>query len=167
MTVSRFEGVGAITEFGRAPISHFWRDRILELNGEFRRSSADEVLRNMVEGCITLVSAVVIFTSCLHYARVGSDVWLYLDGLSLVTVGLARRAASKNGMWYQFQQGSVSAFSARGKLLWREDLSGLKAVYCTRGRAVTCLALRWPDRTRSMEFYASLEAALCDFHRDR
>jgi hypothetical protein len=166
--VGRFLGFGRAyaLELGHANI-HSWRDRMRKLNGEFRRSCADEILRYMVEGLITMISASALVTSYRQYAHIASDIWLCLCGICFITVSLVCWAARKNGIWYQFQPGSLSAISASGKLLWREDLSGLKAVQCTRGRTTSSLALFWSDRTRSIELYASLEDALSDGHRDR
>jgi hypothetical protein len=66
----------------------------------------------------------------------------------------------RNGVWYRFEGGTVSAYRASGTLLWQEDLKDLSRIVCTRGRSTTVMKLHWPDRTRRMDLYDSLEAAL-------
>jgi hypothetical protein len=154
--------IGFATAVGYVPTGNAWRDRLLLLNGEYRRSTSNLIFRYAMEGLITMSSALLFGSSCRQYLRTSSGAWLYLCVMSIVIVGVAFYALSRNGIWYKFRRGSLSAFSAGGKLLWHEDLSGLKAVLCTRGRGIALLTLLWSERKRRMELYASLEAVLSD-----
>jgi hypothetical protein len=153
---------GLAMAVGYVPTGNPWRDRLLILSGEFRRSTSDKIWRYTMEGSITMMGALLFGSICRQYLRTGSGGWLFPCVVSIVVVASAFYALSRNGIWYKFQRGSLSAFSASGKLLWHEDLAGLKEVLCTRGRGIVLMTLVWPDRKRRMELYASLEAALSD-----
>jgi hypothetical protein len=153
---------GLAMAVGYVPTGSSWRDRLLILNGEYRRSTSDKIFRYALEGMITMSGALLFGSSCRQYLSTGSGGWLVPCLVSIVIVASAFYALSRNGIWYKFQRGSLSAFSASGKLLWHEDLAGLEEVLCTRGRGIVLMTLLWPERKRKMELYASLEAVLSD-----
>jgi pimeloyl-ACP methyl ester carboxylesterase len=50
---------GLAMVFGYMPTSNSWRDRLLILNGEFRRSTSDKIWRYAMEGSITMIGALL------------------------------------------------------------------------------------------------------------
>jgi hypothetical protein len=55
---------------------------------------------------------------------------------------------------------AISAFNTWGKLLWSEDLTGLRYVTFFSGRGATSMTLFWADRTRGMTLLKSLKNAV-------
>lgn len=109
---------------------------------------------------MTISGALLTGLGYRTYLRTGSLQSLSLCVMPVAVIAAAFYAMSRNGIWYKFERGSVSAFSDSGKLQWREDLTGLTEVLCTQGRAVTVMTLRWSDHKRRMELYDSLRKVL-------
>jgi hypothetical protein len=77
---------------------------------------------------------------------------------ALVFFGLAVLLLRRLDTRYQFESGEVRAVR-RGKVLWRENLTGLTRVTAMEGRSgLIWMKLTWPDHTRWMELYRSVLA---------
>ena len=84
----------------------------------------------------------------------------FFGGMSVVLVALGLYLVSRNGIWYGFADGSITALRGRGKVRWSENLADLQYVVYTKGQLNPILTLRWPHRKRRIEFYASLRREL-------
>ena len=163
---SRFKRavIGSAAALGYVPTGDVWRDRLQALSGEFRRSTFDKVFRYFMVMFCFLGGAFLFGDSCSRYVRLGAGDALYFIGVSLFIMAAGLYGLSQVGVWYRFQHGLLTAF--RGwRLLWREDLSGLRYVLCARGRGTAVMTLVWADHKRRMQLFASLEAVLSGRHR--
>jgi hypothetical protein len=84
----------------------------------------------------------------------------FFGGMSVVLVALGLYLISRNGIWYRFAGGSITALRGRSKVLWSENLVDLKYVVYTKGQRNPFLTLRWPHRKRRIELYTSLRREL-------
>jgi hypothetical protein len=150
---------GLATAAGYVPTPDSWRDRLILIEGEFRRSPAEVMFRLVVEIAFIIVGLYGAI-GCLRRYLGGASEFLYLAGMSLVMVALALFLMSLNWVWYRFDNGFVTAFRGSQKILWRENLSGLRYVLRTRGRLNDFITLQWADRKRRIELYASLRKEL-------
>jgi hypothetical protein len=152
--------IGLARGFGYVPTGPVWVHRLQSLHGDFRRSRWDRWTRYVIEGIGLAGGAWTLGFSVQRYLRIPSGTDLILGAMALTLLTLFVVLVMRNGVWYHFDRGAVSAYRAGGALLWKEDLNGLTRIVCTRGRSSAFLRLHWPDRTRRMELYDSLEAAL-------
>jgi hypothetical protein len=134
--------------------------RLQSLHGDFRRSRADYCIRLALAGIIAAFGASQLVLHVRGYRLMQSSADVYLGAGTLGFLAMAAWLLMRNGVWYRFAGGTVSAYRAGGTRLWQEDLRDLSHIVCTRGRSTTVMKLHWPDHTRSMELYDSLEAAL-------
>jgi hypothetical protein len=130
------------------------------VSARLRRSRVDYCIRLAVAGIIAAFGASQLVLHVQSYRLMQSSHDVYLGALALGFLAMATYLLMRNGVWYRFEGGTVSAYRARGTLLWREELKDLSRIVCTAGRFTTVMKLQWPDRTRRMELYSSLEAAL-------
>jgi hypothetical protein len=152
--------IGFARGFGYVPTGPVWVHRLQSLHGEFRRSRGDRWMRYAIEALGGAYGAWMLGFCVQHYVRFRSGTDLYLAAMGVALLGLMVYLVMRNGVWYRFDGGTVSAYRAAGTLLWQEDLKGLTHVVCTRGRGTAVMRLHWSDHTRRMELYDSLEAAL-------
>jgi len=64
------------------------------------------------------------------------------------------------GLRYVFGAGRVSAYNTWGRLMWSEDLTGLKDVTFFSSRGQTAMTLFWPGRKRRLVLFDSLKGAV-------
>jgi hypothetical protein len=134
--------------------------RLQPLHGDFRRSRVDYCIRLVIAGITAAfgVSQLVLHIQGYWLMRSSADV--YLGAGALGFLAMAAWLLMRNGVWYRFEGGTVSAYRAGGTLLWQEDLKDLSHIVCIRARFTTAMTLHWPNHTLRMELYDSLEAAL-------
>jgi hypothetical protein len=150
---------------GYAPPPHAWRDQLLKLNGEFRRSPLDLGGRVALEIMIIGAGAYGLTMSFWSDA-LGQDL-PFFRGMFIVLIGLGLYLVRLNGIWYKFAHGSISALRGKGKVLWQENLADLTYVVLA-GRSINpFLTLRWPHRRRRIELYDSLLRELSPSVADR
>ncbi len=131
-----------------------WQDRIQALDGEFHSSAFDNGLRFLAE-------AASISLGALSAGTAWRDRNWALGAFGLAVIaGTWFFLVRRNGIWYRFDRGSVSACSSNGTVLWHEALTGLTEVRRHDARGFSILILRWPDRRRYLPLYSSLEKAL-------
>jgi hypothetical protein len=153
--------VGMARATGFAPIGPAWRDRLRALQGEFRRSTSERVFWYAFEGLAVCWGSWFVGFSVREYVNWGVTEWPIgvLGGL-IVSIGLF--AITRNGRRYRFQNGTLTILRHNGQPIWQHTLAGLTSLTLMRGRGgfVTTLTLRWPDHTRRLELFQSLQAVL-------
>jgi hypothetical protein len=152
--------IGLARGFGYVPTSPAWPLRLQILHGDFRRSRVDLWMRYALAAMIATWGAWQLVVHVQGYLLMRSRADVYLGALALGILALALVLLMRNGVWYRFEGGTVSAYRGAGILLWQDDLKGLTHILCTRGGSRIVMWLHWPDHTRHMELYDSLEAAL-------
>jgi hypothetical protein len=79
---------------------------------------------------------------------------------AILFFGLAVWFLARLDLRYRFEHGELRAVKG-GVVLWKEDLAGLIRVTATEGRTgAIWMKCTWPDRTRRMELYRSVRAAV-------
>ena len=152
---------GLVSALGYVPTGPTWIQRLQSLRGEFRRPGFDRTIRYAVEALGIVYTVAIVRLSLQQYARYGSVNPPLLIMAFVLAVGTAYLLL-RNGVWYRLEGGILSAHRGTGALLWQEDLHGLLRVVCTRGPTHYQIRLYWPERSRRMELYPSLEVALSE-----
>lgn len=151
--------LGLATAAGYTPTPQAWRDQLLKVNGEFRRSAPDLGFRVAFETMLIAVGAYGVVVN-LHRYTAGDGNSLFPGGMCVAIVAIGILLVSRNRIWYRFADGTVSALKGRSKVLWKEDLAGLEAVVYTYGQFNSFIKLLWPHRKRRIELYSSLRREL-------
>jgi hypothetical protein len=153
--------MGVAYAMGAVPTDAHWVGRLQRLRGEFRRTRADWWAVGFAAGvCVAFGGLCVglMIGTARDPEPLFAPAWFALPAVALF--GLAGWFVRKLDIQYQFEDGEVRAVR-RGVVLWREDLAGLTRVTATQGRGgMIFMTLRWPDRTRRMELYRSVRAAV-------
>jgi hypothetical protein len=153
--------VGLALRLGYVPIDRSWIEQLKTVHGESRRSSREYLLRLLIVALWIAPAAFFIGVVYRSYREDPSDKSIYVmllpvAGLVALAVVLFRRA----GITFKFEHGHVSSFASSGRLLWREDLTGLTDIGCANYGGDLWLTLRWRDRKRRFECYRSLAKIL-------
>lgn len=151
--------IGLAAAAGYTPTPQAWRDQLLKINGEFRRSAPDMGLRVAFEIMLLAVGTFGAAANLRNYAP-GDGNSLFAGGICVAIVAIGLSLVSHNRIWYRFADGTVSALKGRSKVLWQEDLAGLESVVYTYGQLNSFIKLRWPHRKRRIELYSSLRREL-------
>jgi hypothetical protein len=152
--------IGLARGFGYVPTGPAWVHRLQSLHGDFRRSRWDRWMRTALAAMLAAWGAWQLVVHVQGYLLMRSRADVYLGALAFGILAVALVLLMRSDVWYRFEGGTVSAYRAAGTLLWQDDLKSLTHILCTRGGSRIVMWLHWPDHTRHMELYASLEAAL-------
>ena len=152
---------GVAYALGAVPTQARWAHRLQHLHGEFRRTSADwwsVVFTAAVLAALGGAFVGLCIRTVLQKDSPFFSAWFAV--LAAVVFGLAVWFLRRLDIRYEFENGELRAVRG-GVVLWREDLTGLERVTATQGRTgVIWMTLTWPDRTRRMELYRSVQAEL-------
>ena len=152
---------GVAYALGYFPTDARWASRLQHLHGEFRRTSSDwwsVVLTAAIFVAMGGLFVGLMIATARQAEPLSAPAWLAVP--AMLFFGLAVWFLRRLDIRYQFENGELRALR-RGVLLWKEDLTGLIRVTATEGRTgVIWMTLRWPDRTRRMELYRSVRAAV-------
>jgi hypothetical protein len=151
--------IGLTAAAGYTPTPQAWRDQLLKINGEFRRSAPDLGFRVAFEIMLLAVGTFGAVVNLRNYTP-GDGNSLFAGGMCVAIVAIGLSLVSRNRIWYRFADGTVSALKGRSKVLWQEDLAGLESVVYTYGRLNSFIKLLWPHRKRRIELYSSLRREL-------
>jgi hypothetical protein len=151
--------IGLAAAAGYTPTPQAWRDQLLKINGEFRRSARDLGFRVAFETMLIAVGTYGVIVNLRSYIP-GDGNSLFAGGMCVAIVATGILLVSRNRIWYRFADGTVSALKGRSKLLWQEDLAGLESVVYTYGQLNSFIKLLWPHRKRRIELYSSLRREL-------
>ena len=153
--------IGVAYAMGGIPTDAHWIVRLQQLRGEFRRTSSDGWAVMFAAGvCVAFGGLYVglMIGTARDPEPLFAPAWFALPAVALF--GLAGWFVRKLDVCYQFEGGEVRAVR-RGVVLWREDLAGLERVTATQGRSgIISMKLIWPDHSRRMELYRSVQAAV-------
>ena len=153
--------ISAASALGVKPVGRQWIEAFSALNGSFERTGWE--LSFYVATMVVVAALITIFAS-LGIGEYRHSGWspgvefafAYCLGMSCLLVYLVSRA----GLRYRFSAGTVSAYNTWGRMLWSEDLTGLKDVSFFTARGSTTMTLFWAQRKRSMVFFNSLRNAM-------
>ena len=146
--------IGLASAAGYSPPPAAWRDQLIRLNGEFRRSAQDLGILVFIE-TIVIGAGVSLAVASFWGDSLGQDS-PFFGGMAVVLVALGLYLVSRNRTWYRLADGSITALRGRGKVLWSENLADLQYVVYTKGQLNPFLTLHWPHRRRRIELYSSL-----------
>jgi len=148
-------------KLGYSPVGADWVERLQRVQGRFRRSRYENGLRIFGAVAPPALVVMVIVTEIRRGAWLVDIVHdpLYLT-VTIVMAWLVAFLLWPLGRTYVFENGELRYLSRRGRVLWREELRGLKYVTCSSGGGRTMMTLRWPERSRRIELFDSLRSSL-------
>lgn len=153
--------MGLANAMGAVSTDAHWILRLQQLHGEFRRTPADRWSVVFAAGvCVTFGGLFVglMIGTPRDPEPLFAPAWFALPAVTLF--GLAGWFVRTLDVRYEFENGELRAVR-RGVVLWKEDLTGLTRVVATQGRSgIISMKLIWPDRTRRLELYRSVQAAV-------
>jgi hypothetical protein len=160
-TAVKRAAISAASAFGFRPVGRKWIEAFSALNGTFERTGFE----------LSFYVAMLVFSGGVILALGGFGISQYRQhgwtpGATMLVCYEVFMAClfyyliSQAGVRYVFGTGAVSAYNAWGRLLWSENLTGLKDVVFFSGRGNTSVRLIWPDRKRSLMLFDSIREAV-------
>jgi hypothetical protein len=153
--------VSVASALGINPVDRKWISALTALNGTYERTGWE--LSFYVATLVFIVALIMLLAAfgIREYRHSGwtfgaQFVSVYCLGMSCLLVYLVSRA----GLRYVFGASKVSAYNTWGRLLWSEDLAGLKGVTFFSFRGSTTMTIYWPDRKRGFVLFNSLKSAV-------
>jgi hypothetical protein len=149
--------ISAAAAFGFKPVGPKWIAAFTRLEGSFERVGFELAVYVMgiasVGGMVSILSVMAV-RQYLHSGWTDTTTFFaILAGcLSLVLYPLV----SNVNLRYEFSAGSVRAYNTWRRLLWSEDLTGLKYVTAFSARGSTAMTLVWPHRKRTLILFDSM-----------
>jgi hypothetical protein len=149
--------------FGIKPVDRKWIAALTGLNGTFERTGSE----------LGVFVAILVFLAGMVLAIGGFGIRVYSQsGRSAIALlfsayGLGMSCllgflVSRARLRYVFEGGMVSAYNTWGRLMWSENLAGIKDITFLSGHAQTSMTLFWPDRKRALVLFDSLKNAVDD-----
>jgi hypothetical protein len=153
--------VSAAAAFGLKPVGRKWIEAFSALSGSFERTAWElsfYVASLVLIAAFAAISAAFAVREYRHSGwSLGAELgFLYCFAMSCLLVYTVSRA----GLRYVFSAATVSAYNTWGRMLWSEDLTGLKDVSFFTARGSTSMTLFWAERKRRMVFFNSLRNAM-------
>jgi hypothetical protein len=147
--------------FGIKPVGRRWIEAFSALNGAFERTGWE--LTSYV-ATLVFVAAFIVMSASFGIREYRNSGWsfgmelgfVYCLGMSCLLAYLISRASLR----YVFRSGTIHAYNTWGRMLWSEDLTGLKDVSFFSGQGGTAMTLFWADRKRRMVLFNSLRRAM-------
>ena len=147
--------------FGIKPVGRNWIEAFRALNGSFERTGGElsfYVATMVFVAAFIAMSASFGFREYRHWGlSFGVAVGFIYCLLMLCLLFLLMNRA---GLRYQFSAGTLSAYNTWGRMLWSENLTGLKDVSFFTARGSTTMTLFWAERKRGMVLFNSLRRAM-------
>jgi hypothetical protein len=153
--------ISAASALGVKPVGRQWIEAFSALNGSFERTGWELSFHVATLVFITAIIAMSASFGIREYRHSGWNFGvelglIYCLGMSCLLVYLVSRA----GLRYLFSAGTVSAHNTWGRMLWSEDLTGLKDVSFFTARGTTTMTLFWAERKRRMVLFESLRRVM-------
>ena len=147
--------------FGIKPVDRKWIGAFSALSGSFERTAWE---LSFYVATLVFIAAFIVMSASFgirEYRHSGPSFgvevgFIYCLAMSCLLVYLVSRA----GLRYFFSAGAVSAYNTWGRMLWSEDLTGLKDVTFFTARGSTAMTLFWAERKRRMVLFNSLRRAM-------
>jgi hypothetical protein len=149
------------TAFGIKPVGKKWIEAFSALNGSFERSALE--LSFYVATLVFIAAFIAISASfgAREYRHSGWSFGVEIGSIyCLVMSCLLIYLVSRVGLRYVFSSGTIKAYNTWNRMLWSEDLTGLKDVSFFTARGSTSMTLFWAERKRRMVLFNSLRIAM-------
>jgi hypothetical protein len=153
--------ISAAAAFGIKPVGRTWITAFSSLNGSFERTGWE--LSFYVATLVFIAAIITLFASIgiRDYRHTGWNsgvefALIYCLAMSCLLVYLV----SRSGLRYVFAAGTINAYNTWGRMLWSEDLTGLRDVSFFTARGETAMTLFWAERKRRMVLLNSLRIAI-------
>jgi len=136
----------------------------MQINGVFRRSEGGD--SDLVLGMFVLVlwAAVDAYGLVMATSRYGYDmgVWLPIAILEVLLFAVLAILWQRFNTLYRIESGHIFALTRGGKERWSESIPALQSVAIVkrRWRNDRWLYLKWPGKSRHVELFDTLAAAL-------
>lgn len=147
--------------FGIKPVGRKWIEAFTSLNGSFERTAWE--LSFYVASLVFIAAFIAISASfgVREYRHSGWGFGVEIGSFyCLVMSCLLIYLVSRAGLRYTFSAGTIKAFDTWDRMLWSENLTGLKDVSFFTARGSTSMTLFWAERKRRMIFFNSLRKAM-------
>lgn len=153
--------ISAAAAFGIKPVGRKWIEAFSALNGSFERTKWE---LSFYVATLVFVIAIIAMSASFGIREYRHSGWnfgvdlglIYCLGMLCLLVYLVSRA----GLRYIFTAGTISAYNTWGRMLWSEDLTGLKDVSFFTARGSTTVTLFWAERKRHMVLFNTLRMAM-------
>lgn len=146
---------------GIKPVGRKWIAAFTTLNGSFERTGWE--LSFYIATLVFIAAIIMLFASFgigdYRHSGWSSGVVFsltYCLAMSCLLVYLVSRA----GLRYEFTAGTINGYNTWGRMLWSENLTGLKDASFFTARGATAMTLFWADRKRRMVLFNSLRRAM-------
>jgi hypothetical protein len=137
-----------------------WPSALLQVQGEFRRSTPEQVLVCVAVSVLAIASLLLAYFVMGTHRQFGwtnADRWRLAQS-AVLAIG-AWYLLGQLGLKYVFGQGTVRAYNT-WRLMWSEDLTGVTGVRYIGRRGTPNIQILWSDRKRSLELFDSLRHEL-------